>query len=138
VGVNSGRAFTENPCLAAEWRAAPAVRSVYLNSGYKPENAARTTALCRQLGRYQAAPDAARTAYAIGCSETAYSALPMRAAGADRSAVVWIDVEGSNSWDAADLNLNRYALQGEIDQLAASGRLVGLYSTAGAWHGIFG
>jgi hypothetical protein len=138
VGVNGGRAFTVNPCLSAEWKVAPSPRSVYFNSGYKPENSSQTTADCRQRSQYQDAPDELRTAYAIGCSEAIFSLTVMRTSGITGPAMVWLDVESSNSWDASDLNLNRFALQGEVDVLAALGRLVGIYATFAEWRGIVG
>jgi hypothetical protein len=138
VGVNAGRAFTSNPCLDAEWRAAAGPRAVYFNSGYDPDNAAKTTADCRSRAQLQDGPDERRSAYAIGCSEAVYSMGAMAAAGTAGAAMIWIDVESSNSWDAASLDLNRTALQAEVDQLAAYGRLVGLYGTFDEWQGIVG
>jgi hypothetical protein len=137
VGVNDGRAFTTNPCLAAQWRTARQPRAVYFNSGYLPDNAGKATADCRARGQLLDGSDARRTAYAIGCSEAVYALAAARAAGADRAAMIWIDVESSNSWDA-DQELNRTSLQAEVDQLAAYGRLVGLYGTFAEWHGIVG
>lgn len=138
IGVNAGKSFTVNPCLAAEWRAARGTRAVYLNSGYDPDNAGRATPDCRSRSQYQDGGDDRRMAYSIGCSEAIYAVNALRAAGADRAVMVWLDVETSNSWDLANLDLNRVALQAEIDQLAAFGRLVGLYSTYVQWRGIVG
>jgi hypothetical protein len=137
VGVNDGKSFTTNPCLAAEWRAARVPRAVYFNSGYLPDNAGKATADCRVRGELLDGPDARHTAYAVGCSEAVYALAAARTAGADRAAMIWIDVESSNSWDA-DQELNRTALQAEVDQLAAYGRLVGLYGTFAEWHGVVG
>src|SRR5207248_7315739 len=103
-------------------------RAVYFNSGYDPDNAGRVTPDCAGRSRYQAGGAGRQLAYAIGCSEAVYAVDAMRAAGADRAAMIWLDVESSNSWDASDLDLNRVALQSEIDELAAFGRLVGLYA----------
>jgi hypothetical protein len=137
VGVNAGRVFTANPCLAAEWQAAMGRRAVYLNSGYDPDNAPRATAGCRQRSEAQIGAGA-QAAYAIGCSEAEYAASAVAAAGAGQTTMVWLDVETSNSWDAPNLDLNRTALQAEIDRLAATGHLVGLYSTFAEWRGIVG
>ncbi|HXM55807.1 MAG TPA: hypothetical protein VOB72_10490 [Candidatus Dormibacteraeota bacterium] len=138
VGVNGGKGFTVNPCLAAQWRVARGQRAVYFNSGYDPHNAGKVTPDCAARSRYQAGGDDRRTAYAIGCSEAVFAVNAMRADGADRAAMIWLDVESSNSWDPADLDLNRVALQAEIDELAAFGRLVGLYATRTEWRGIVG
>src|ERR1700716_3615906 len=34
VGVNGGKAFTYNPCLSREYKAAPRPPSLYINTGY--------------------------------------------------------------------------------------------------------
>jgi hypothetical protein len=138
VGVNRGKAFTVNPCLVAQWSGARQPRAGYLNSGYDPDNQPLITTACQDLGSQLLVADAWRTAYALGCSETTYALGAVRANGLAQPAMWWIDVESSNSWDLADVNLNRYALQGEIDQLAAIGRPVGVYSTFGDWWSITG
>jgi hypothetical protein len=138
VGVNHGLAFTTNPCLAAEWRSGLDPRAVYFNSGYKAENYAKTSADCRRRSQWQDAPVDRRAAYAIGCSESMYSLQAMRSAGIGRPVMIWIDVESSNSWESADLELNRFALQGEIDVLAATGGITGIYSVPNLWRGIVG
>jgi hypothetical protein len=137
VGVNRGKAFTANPCLRAEWGAAGARRSVYLNTGLDPRNTPRVTAGCRELGRRLDATAERRAAYAIGCSEVVYSRGVMRAAGIREPVPWWLDVELANSW-SADVNLNRFALQGQLDQLAAAGPLPGVYSIAKDWAAITG
>ena len=137
IGVNRGKAFTANPCLGREWRAAAPRRPVYLNSGFSPKNSSKVTAGCRRLSKRLDAPAELRRAYAIGCSEAVYSRAVMRAAGVRESVMWWIDVERANSWDE-DVRLNRSALQGEVDQLAAAGPLPGLYSTARDWGAVMG
>src|SRR5262249_35796791 len=77
-------------------------------------------------------------AYAIGCSEAVFAVKALVAAGGTRAVMIWLDVESSNSWDPSKLDLNRTAVQAEIDQLAAFGRLVGLYSTYAQWREIVG
>jgi hypothetical protein len=59
-------------------------------------------------------------------------------AGATQTPIIWLDVEQSNTWDPVNLDLNRTALQAEIDQLAAYGHLVGIYSTTDQWQSILG
>jgi hypothetical protein len=138
VGVNRGKAFTANPCLRSEWRSAGPRRAVYLNSGFNPRNYPSTTSECRRLSQRLHASGDRRSAYAIGCSEAVYSRAVMRASGIRESVMWWIDVEQANSWDEDDVNLNRFALQGEVDQLAAAGPLPGLYSTFKDWAAITG
>ena len=127
-----------NPCLAAQWRSGRGPRAVYFNSGYNADNAARTTPDCRSRAELQDPSADVRSAYAIGCSEAEYSVAAMRAAGATGAVMIWVDVESSNSWDSGRVDLNRRALQAELDQLAASGRLVGLYGTFAEWQEIVG
>jgi hypothetical protein len=138
LGVNHGKTFTANPCLARQWQLAGPPLGLYLNSGFSAGNAGRTAADCGLLGKQLAAADGYRRAYAIGCTEATSSLGAIVAAGIGRPATWWIDVETANSWDEHDLNLNRFALQGEIDQLAARGHVVGLYSSFDDWRTIAG
>ena len=139
VGVNGGKAFSRNPCLSDEWSHAHEPRSVYLNSGYNPENYRFADQLCRDLGdRLGGATPAEREAYAIGCAEATYSYEVMeqeRVAGAQ---ICWVDVESSNSWDELDVNLNRHALQGLFDQLVGHGCKVGVYAQYKEWRALTG
>jgi hypothetical protein len=138
IGVNKGKAFTANPCLAGQWRSAQGRRAVYLNSGYEADNLSQASADCRARSQALAGAADRQAAYAIGCSEALFAVSAMRTAGADRAVMVWLDVESANSWDLANVDLNRTSLQAEIDVLAAYGHLVGLYSTFALWHGILG
>ncbi len=133
VGVDGGKAFTSNPCLGRQWRAAGGPRALYVNSGYNPDNLSKTTSDCRDLAAKLSATDSERNAYAIGCGEAVHSLGTARDAGVADPLMWWIDVESTNSWDDVDVNLNRFALQGQIDQLAALGRPVGVYSTFKDW-----
>jgi hypothetical protein len=138
IGANSGRAFSENPCLRSEWLTATGVRAVYFNSGYDPDNAGRVTPDCASRSGYQAGGAQEQTAYAIGCAEAVFAVAMLAGAGATRTVMIWLDVERSNSWDPVNLDLNRTALQAEIDELAAYGHMVGIYSTTYQWQSILG
>jgi hypothetical protein len=138
VGLNNGKAFTANPCFQAEWKSSAWPRAVYLSSGYLPDNFSRTTAQCQQLSQFQQISDEGRSAFAIGCSEARLSLASLSSQGATDAAMIWIDVEVANSWDATRTDLNRLALQAEIYQLNAYGRPVGVYSTAALWQEIVG
>ncbi|HVB78261.1 MAG TPA: hypothetical protein VNI34_10745 [Candidatus Nitrosotalea sp.] len=133
IGVNGGKAFTANPCLGREWRAAQGTATAYLNSGYNPANYAKAPTGCQRFGARIAASAAQQEAYAIGCGEAVYSLQVIHQAGIVPKIIFWIDVESSNSWSTQDLSLNRYALQGEFDQLTGRGYLVGVYSTFQNW-----
>jgi hypothetical protein len=138
IGANSGKAFSANPCLRAEWQGARGVRAVYFNSGNDPGNADKVTPDCGSRSQYQAGGAQVQVAYAIGCSEAMFAAATLAGAGASRTPIIWLDVEESNTWDPVNLDLNRTALQAEIDELAAYGHLVGIYSTAFQWQTILG
>jgi hypothetical protein len=138
IGVNGGKSFTTNRCLAAQWRAAPAPRALYLNSGYYPANSGKTTAGCRAVSSRLQATDQERGAYALGCSAVVYSQRALASAGVGSPLMWWIDVERLNSWDTKNLSLNRYALQGQIDQLVATAKPIGVYSAPPDWREITG
>ena len=138
IGVNSGKAFSTNPCLSRLWREAPSARALYVNSGLNPGNYPKATADCQELGGRVAGTADEKRAYAIGCGEAVYSVAAALSAGASNAEMWWVDVESSNSWSDRDLNLNRYSLQGEVDQLVALARPVGIYSTFRDWSTITG
>ncbi len=140
MGVNGGKAFTRNGCLGELWSAArpPERRAVYLNSGYNPANLAFVGDGCKQLARRLTASKAERDAYAIGCGEAVHSFAVMGQNRVSKPLVCWVDVERVNSWDEQDLNLNRFALQGEFDQVTGRGCKLGVYSTYAEWSEITG
>lgn len=138
IGANSGKAFSANPCLRAEWLGARGLRAIYFNSGYDPDNAGKVTPDCAGRSQYQAGGPERQTAYAIGCAEAVFAVATLAGAGASRTLMIWLDVEQSNTWDPVNLDVNRTALQAEIDELAAYGHMVGIYSTSFQWQGILG
>lgn len=146
VGVNGGRAFTENPCFASEYAWAkrrPAAPGVYLNTGnpaprsdfYWPASGSRDPALCR---------DATSTrdpgcSYNYGWHAAAKAfALADRVDRTLRTRTWWLDVETANSWNG-DGTANTADLQGALDLLRSKGvARVGFYSTAYQWRTITG
>jgi len=141
VGVNAGRGFTSNPCLARQWQAARRPRSLYVNSGYNAGNLWRPGTACRReaAGSYPDPADAAhRDAYAIGCAEAEQSTAAAAGAGATRPQMWWIDVESANSWSDGDVTLNQAALRGELEALTRTGIPVGVYATFDDWNRITG
>lgn len=140
VGVNGGKAFSRNPCLYVQWGQLAGPRSIYLNSGYNPDNYDLfPVPTCRDVAaKLNQVADAQRRAYAIGCAEAYFSYAVMAQDGISRPDVCWVDVESANSWDEVDLNLNRFALQGLFDQLAGHGCTVGIYASFKEWRQITG
>ena len=138
IGANNGKAFSANPCLRTEWLTARGVRAVYFNSGYDPDNAGKVNPDCAGRSQYQAGGPDRQLAYAIGCAEAVFAVATLAGGGASRTVMIWLDVEQSNTWDPANQDLNRMALQAEIDELAAYGHMVGIYSTSFQWQAILG
>lgn len=146
VGVNGGRAFTENPCFASElaWaKRRPSASGVYINTGnpaprsdfYWPTSGSRDPALCR---------DSTSTrdpgcAYDYGWhAATKALAVAERVDPTVRSRTWWLDVESANSWNG-DGPANAADLQGAMDLLRSKGvARVGIYSTAHQWQVITG
>jgi hypothetical protein len=152
VGVNGGRVFSANACLATElaWGGG-ATAELYANTGnpgptlssHWPggqttplvcDGADPDTIACAYDYGWNAASDSFQTAQA------AYSALSISASPA--ATRWWLDVETSNSWRSGAVNsleLNVAALQGEVDALRAAGvSRLGFYSTQQQWTSITG
>jgi hypothetical protein len=149
VGVNRGKAFSANPCLAIEiaW-AGGALGQLYANTGNPgpalssfwpsgqttprycdPSNL--DTADCAFDYGFNAAQDSFVTASA-GYAEIGLTGSP---AGTRW----WLDVETGNSW-RSNTSLNVAALQGEIAYLhdTAGVASIGVYSTQYQWNTITG
>jgi hypothetical protein len=152
VGVNGGKVFSANPCLATQlaWGGG-ANAELYANTG-NPGPALSSfwpngQATPRQCDA--ANPDTVDCAYDYGwnaaqhsfqTAQAAYSSLRITASPATTR--WWLDVETSNSWrsgSAASPALNVAALQGEVDFLRGAGvTRLGFYSTQFQWNQITG
>lgn len=160
VGVNGGRVYSPNPCLAiangpSELAWAGRDAQLYLNTGnpgpelssYWPHGqtspracdtaavpGADTTDCAYDYG-WNAAEDSYRTAV------QAYIALGWAPADATRTPQAnqwWLDVETGNSW-RSDYALNVAALQGAVEYLESVGvEAIGFYSTQQQWNQITG
>jgi hypothetical protein len=148
VGVNGGRSFTANPCLARQYvwalgslsPAQPHV-SFYMNTGnpgptvstHWPAPGTASPQPCD--GSWSAA-----CAYDYGwfAAEDAYARARAVAGEGARLAPWWLDVETANSW-SADTATNSADLQGAIDYLRSAGvGSVGIYALAADWEEIVG
>ena len=122
IGVNGGKAMTQNPCFASQmaWaRGGTHDPSVYLNTNSPPADfvAAECNEAdlpCRSLAYGRAA---------------ALAALGYAKAAASDVVHYWLDVEIANSW-ATDTALNRQVLIGMIATLQAADKDVGIYSNS--------
>ncbi len=143
VGVNDGKPYTENPCLAeqARWAAAsglpagfyvntanPGVRSKsvdwYAQRSPDPNCGPGNERACA----YNYGYNAARRSYAYANS----------VAPAGPGHTWWLDVETGNSWSATDLSANTASILGSLDYLNGQGVVVGAYSTRYQWNKITG
>lgn len=133
AGVNEGRPFHYNPCLAAQFLPGEAV---YLNTAYDDAYLNRIRPDCAQAAKGLELSRREAGAWAVGCSEAegsiAYTSSALQAA----PAMWWLDVEILNSWSSQ--RLNRRALEGVIAALQATGRPIGVYSTGYQWGVITG
>ncbi len=158
VGVNGGRAFTENPCLGAgngasqlAWAGPDA--QFYLNTGNPgPEHSKAPWPTGQLMPRFCSwtDPDSAACAYDYGWNTAAYAyhaalaahvSLGWAASDARRTpapAWWWLDVETGNSWrDETELNVA--TLQGAIDYLETMDVAgIGIYSIGPMWDEITG
>jgi hypothetical protein len=149
VGVNGGKVFSANACLASEiaWAGGaagqlyantanpgPAVSSFWPSGQTSPrfcDPANLDTAECAYDYGYNAAHDSFDTASA------AYAQLGL--SGSPAGTRWWLDVETENSW-RSDTSLNVAALQGEVAYLrdVAGVAAIGFYSTQLQWNTITG
>jgi len=155
VGVNGGRPFTANPCLAAQLAWAGTDAGLYANTA-NPGAALSTrwpfgqTAPQACIPLPAPAPDTPACAYDYGWNAAADAyqdavqaqvALGWLPAGAQTTVEAnawWLDVESANSW-SSDPALNVAALQGGVDFLRQAGAAsVGLYASANDWRSITG
>lgn len=142
VGVNTGKAWTVNPCLAkqSQWASGLAgPPSFYLNTANPgPVNPHWTLPGPRPCLDLTTANDKG-CAYNYGWNSAgdAFTTASNAVGGATAaSRVWWLDVETANSWDGTTA-ANAAAIQGFIDALNAHGvAVVGIYSTILQWRGL--
>lgn len=139
VGVNGGRPWDHNPCLASQyaWAAgAPGAPAFYANSANPGTLSVRWTYPGpRSCG---GANDDLGCAYNYGWNSAgdaiAYAQQQTGAAGAWQW---WVDVETGNTW-SSNTTSNVEVLRGMRDRLVAQGVAVGFYSTGYQWGVITG
>ena len=149
VGVNGGRVFSANPCLASQiaWGGG-AASGLYANTG-NPGPALSSFWPAGQTAPRFCDPnntDTADCAFDYGWNaarhsfETAEAAYLQLGITASPSATDWwLDVETSNSWREDNLALNVAALEGEVAYLLERGvTRLGFYSTTHQWGLITG
>ena len=148
VGVNGGKVFSANPCLADQLRwGGDAAAEVYINTGNPGPLLSTRWPIGQTTPRVCASdnPDTADCAYDYGWNAAEHSYATLEAAYAARGLTAnpnattwWLDVETSNSW-RDNTSLNVAALQGEVDYLRSRGvTKLGFYSTTVQWGEITG
>lgn len=137
VGVEGGRSFTVNPCLAEEYhwaRSADRHYEVYINTSY-PAGSTIHRGDTGPKGTCRPADWACRAYnYGFNNAEFAFHYAQLQYAVAD---TWWLDVETANSW-SDDTALNARVIQGAVDSLRAHRLLVGVYSIPPMWKTIAG
>ncbi|MEA2675701.1 MAG: hypothetical protein QOI92_2893 [Chloroflexota bacterium] len=147
VGVNGGKVFSANPCLAGEiaW-AGGATGQLYANTGNPGPALSSFWPSGQTSPRYcdPANLDTADCAYDYGFNAAQHSYNTASAAyaqlhltGSPSATRWWLDVETENSW-RSDTSLNIAALQGEVAYLRdiAGVARIGFYSTQLQWNTI--
>jgi len=133
VGVNDGRAFTDNPCLASEAAWAGRQLSLYINLNAPP--AGSTQGRSGPAGTC-VGNNTGCIAYNYGYNAALHAFGDASAAGVSAS-IWWLDIETGNTWDTSTYN-NDETIQGALDALGAEGILPGIYSTGYQWSQIAG
>ena len=164
LGVNGGRVFTKNPCLAAQLRWAKQLDgppAFYANTGNPGPRDARHWPLGQTWPRECARSDpnsvgcsydygwnAAKQSFGVAVDAAQLLHGVSRANAAARVANVdwWLDVEILNSWQTLQTEPTRAKQQNDIATLAGAVNAlwdlnvarVGIYSTSYQWDAITG
>ena len=138
VGVTGGRAFTQNPCLRAQYSWASASGrppGLYINTKYP----AGTTIGQRDTGPAGtcASTDTRCQSYNYGYKTAQDAVAYAKTQGVVDVSTWWLDVETENTW-SADKAMNAVVLGAAIDYLKSQNYTVGIYSTAFQWSIIAG
>ncbi|CAA9253230.1 MAG: hypothetical protein AVDCRST_MAG50-2287 [uncultured Acidimicrobiales bacterium] len=137
VGVNGGRPYRHNPCLAEQWRWATrsGAAGVYVNVSF-PRSPAELSAGSTSERQPRCNGELACIAYNWGYNGVVDAMTYARSQGVDPP-FVWLDVEVLNYW-TADTTINAVVIRGAIDGVRAHGKEPGLYSTPLQWGRIAG
>jgi len=152
VGVNDGRPFTTNPCLANELNWAGVNAEVYINTNDPgPGIAARWPSTAQQTPRKCVLTKPHGTTATVGCAfdygwnaaADAFGRLSAARTGsagsssAQRPLAWWLDVESANTW-LASATLNTTSINGAIAYLDAQRAVsVGIYANGSDSQTIF-
>jgi hypothetical protein len=142
VGVNGGKPYEVNPCLAQQDRWAKAASkqpAFYMNTA----NPGPASKVVDWYGQRSPKPGCSRTDeeacaydYGYGAARHAFTYAQAQTGAAGRHSW-WLDVETENSW-SGDHALNLADIRGSIDFLRSQNVPVGVYSTEYQWGRITG
>jgi hypothetical protein len=137
VGVNGGRTFKHNRCLAEQWQWArqSGAAGIYLNINF-PGNALEVSLGRSSPRQPECNGSMSCIAYNYGFNGVTDAMAYARASGVD-APFAWLDVETLNYW-TNDRALNAVVLRGGIDAARAAGVDVGIYSTPYQFNRIAG
>jgi hypothetical protein len=144
VGVNDGRPFTTNPCLASEYAWAGGARELYMN--LNSPSAQDGTDSSGPAGNCGSNRDCMAYNYGYNAAVTSYNTAASQGV---RAKTWWLDVEvvgncapqfptgGQGYWSCGQ-GLNTETVQGALDALRQRGLVAGIYSTGYQWGQITG
>ena len=142
VGVNGGKPYEENPCLAEQFAWATRATgqpAFYINTA-NPGPGSRAVDWYGQQSPKSSCSrsDEAACAYNYGynAAKHAFAVAQARTGAAARHSW-WLDVETTNSW-SGDHSLNVADIVGSITFLRSQNVPVGIYSTGYQWGAITG
>jgi len=154
VGVNGGRAYATNACLASEYAwATTSTSTAYPKVGFYANTGNPGPVLSTHWPTGQTTPAVCDGTWSEGCSydygwnaaaDSFAKAVGVAGTASARAAYWWLDVETGNSWAAASDSpswaaLNTNDLQGAAAYLGSQGvAQVGFYSTGYQWGQITG
>ncbi len=149
VGVNGGRAFTRNPCLAAElsWASnSPGV--VYMNVNAPGSSSNDMTGPAGSCSSSDYSCQATNYGYNAVNWAISYAKQQASQVGTPPPKAVWLDVERvggcsgttlpSSGYWTCSTSLNASVISGAVDAISTAGLAGGIYSTAYQWQKIAG
>jgi len=137
VGVNGGRTFKHNRCLAEQWQWArqSGAAGIYLNVNF-PANALELALGQSSVRQPSCNGSISCIAYNYAFNGITDAMQYARASGVD-APFAWLDVETVNYW-TNNQALNAVVLRGAVDAARAAGVEVGIYSTPYQFNRIAG
>ena len=142
VGVNGGKPYEENPCLAEQygWAASAAGQPAFYMNTANPGADSRIVDWYRQNTPNPSCSRSNEAAcaynYGYNAARHAFATAQARTGAAGRHSW-WLDVETTNSW-SDDHGANLADIAGSVDFLRSQNVPVGVYSTRYQWGVITG